>query len=379
MKNICFVNSYACLGGAERSLQSLIEGFIAKDYNVHVIIGEDRGPLLDWVRENKIRYKIIEQPSLQKKYGRVLFPLYLLHFLILFYLYIKKHKIEIIHANTFRSRIYCALVKYITSCKLICHVRDIEYSRLNKALLSIYDHTIAISDAVKSTVLKGTKGNSLLRKKIITIHNGVKVCHLPQVKKKRDDNNINIGMFARFDEWKCHHILIEAANKLKKNNVEMKVGKKINYYLYGEAIRESEAIYYAHIKKMVHDLQLENDVFFMGFHDEPINEMHKMNIIVCPSDNEPFGRVLIEAMAIKKIVIASNNGGVKDILGSKFSDLTFEPRNAEALARKIEMYAESQNEFEYLYCDLLYKEYRERFSLESLLNNIEQLYLKDIK
>ena len=50
---------------------------------------------------------------------------------------------------------------------------------------------------------------------------------------------------------------------------------------------------------MVHDLQLENDVFFMGFHDEPINEMHKMNIIVCPSDNEPFGRVLIEAMAIK--------------------------------------------------------------------------------
>ncbi|EFT2767195.1 glycosyltransferase, partial [Escherichia coli] len=130
MKNICFVNSYACLGGAERSLQSLIEGFIAKDYNVHVIIGEDRGPLLDWVREKKIRYKIIEQPSLQKKYGRVLFPLYLLHFLILFYLYIKKHKIEIIHANTFRSRIYCALVKYITSCKLICHVRDIEYSRL---------------------------------------------------------------------------------------------------------------------------------------------------------------------------------------------------------------------------------------------------------
>ncbi|EJZ0948094.1 glycosyltransferase family 4 protein [Escherichia albertii] len=379
MKNICFVNSYACLGGAERSLQALIEGFIAKDYSVHVIIGESRGPLLDWLRERKIRFKIIKQPSLKKKFGMVLFPFYLLQFLFLFYVYVKKNKIEIIHTNTFRARIYCALAKYITTCKLICHVRDIEYSRFNKALLRIYDYTIAISDAVKRTVLEGIKGNNKLQKKIITIHNGVKVCHVPQTENKKYNDYINIGMFARFDEWKCHHVLIEAADILKKNNVEMKLGKKINYYLYGDAIRESEDIYYSQIKKMVHNLQLENDVFFMGFYNEPINEMHKMNIIVCPSDNEPFGRVLIEAMAIKKIVIASNNGGVKDILGRKFSDLTFEPRNAEALARKIEMYVENQNEFECLYCDLLHKEYRERFSLEALLDNIEQLYLKDIK
>jgi glycosyltransferase involved in cell wall biosynthesis len=56
------------------------------------------------------------------------------------------------------------------------------------------------------------------------------------------------------------------------------------------------------------------------------------DIMVLPSRNEPFGRVLIEAMATGKPVIATASGGAPEIVVPEETGLLVPPENAEALA-----------------------------------------------
>lgn len=366
MKRICYINSYACMGGAEMSLKTLICGFKARGYEVSVILGE-KGPMWDWLVENNIKTQIIHQPSLQEGMAKYIFPFYILKYMFQLAWFLKKNKIDIIHTNTFRSRIYTALIKFLFKGKMIAHVRDIEYSRYNEFLLASYDKTIVISKAVKECILQKIDNQKKYEKKIELIPNGVNYVEVKNCIRK---GSLRIGMFARYDEWKCHHIFVEAINivmqDIRYNDIE--------FYIYGEAIRESEKKYKEKIKSLIDSLGLNNNISLMGFHHNPIEEMSKMDLIVCPSDNEPFGRVIIEAMSAKTIVIASSNGGVMDILADKFSDLLFEPRSGKALADKIIFFIENKELIENKYTEKLFQEYMDKYSESALLNKVEPLY-----
>ncbi|EJD6656901.1 TPA: glycosyltransferase family 4 protein [Enterobacter cloacae] len=370
MKNICFVNSYACLGGAEKSLQSLIIGFRNKGYQVTAVIGED-GPLREWLNDEKIEHRIIPQPSLKSGMGKYLFPINLLKFWFSMRIYLKSKNIDIVHVNTFRSRLYCSYLKKIYKCKLIAHVRDIEYSVFNQVLISKYDYTIAISKAVKESLVKDIKNVSETNQKIKVIYNGVEETELILDQKIKNDI-VQIAMFSRYDEWKCHHILIEAIKLMRD-----KYGRfpdNVIFKLYGAPIRETEKEYYAKIVRLVEQYGLINHVLFMGFCSDPLQHMQNMDLIVCPSDNEPFGRVVIEAMSLKKLVFASNNGGIKEILGENFSELTFKPRDSNSLSMLLINYLDHKSYYIEKYKDKLYEEYQSRFSMKQLIDKIDKLY-----
>ncbi|QLA70004.1 glycosyltransferase family 4 protein [Enterobacter pasteurii] len=373
MKNICFVNSYACLGGAEKSLQSLIVGFRNKGYHITAVVGED-GPLCEWLYNEKIEHCIIPQPSLKSGIGKYLSPVNLLKFLLSVRHFLKKNNVDIVHVNTFRSRLYCSYLKKIYKCKLIAHVRDIEPSSFNEFLISKYDYTIAISKAVEECLLKDIKYSPEIVRKIKVIYNGVEETELT-LAQKASNNIVQIAMFSRYDEWKCQHVLIEAIKLIRENNEHLL--ENVVFKLYGAPIRKAEVDYYAKIVSLVEKYGLKNHVIFMGFCCEPLQQMRQMDLIVCPSDNEPFGRVVIEAMSLKKVVFASGNGGIIEILGQNFGELTFRPRDPDSLSRLLINYVENKKQFDGEYKDKLYEEYKSRFSIEQLINNIEKLYREE--
>lgn len=360
MKTICFVNSYACIGGAEKSLQSLIQGFKNRNYNVVAIIGED-GALCDWLSECNISYKIIPQPSLLSGLSRWMFPFHLLNFLVRALYFISCNNVDIVHVNTFRSRLYCACVRPFFRGRMIAHVRDIEISIVNKYMVKFYDYTIAISNAVAKTLTY--RGSKIDTEKVKTIYNAVECQAIPSAKKNHGP--IHIGMFARFDEWKCQHIFVRAAKKLCETN------SNITFHIYGDAIRDSEVEYQNEVLSIVGN---DENIICHGFVKDTVSEMLKMDLIVCPSDNEPFGRVIIEAMALKKMVIASNNGGAAEILSDELSGLTFKPRDVNALINSIKIYINNKETQDEYYIPLLDMRYKMKFSLERLLNEVEALY-----
>ena len=91
------------------------------------------------------------------------------------------------------------------------------------------------------------------------------------------------------------------------------------------------------IKQLVSDLKISEKVIFLGHLDEPLKLYQASDVTVLPSIYpEPFGRSIIESMACGVPVLASNIGGIPEILSGKFGELLFEANNSEDLAIKLE-------------------------------------------
>ena len=73
----------------------------------------------------------------------------------------------------------------------------------------------------------------------------------------------------------------------------------------------SPADYEETIKKLAEKLNVSDRVRFTGFLENIAPTLAAMDIIVIPSRCEPFGRVAVEAMAMKKAVVASDAGGLR--------------------------------------------------------------------
>ena len=91
------------------------------------------------------------------------------------------------------------------------------------------------------------------------------------------------------------------------------------------------------------------------------------------TDIESFGLVAIEGMLSKKPVIASNHGGLKEIVIHNTTGLLFEPNNASDLKKSIESLLINQNLIE-LYGKEGEKRAKFDFSLEKYVNNFKALY-----
>ena len=96
------------------------------------------------------------------------------------------------------------------------------------------------------------------------------------------------------------------------------------------------------------------------FYREAMELMSKCALFVLPSRTEAMGRVLLEAMASRKPIIASNVDGIPHYIKHGFNGLLFESENIEDLAKKIRIvlskpdYAVklAENGYKYVYNDL---------------------------
>ncbi|MFP4546693.1 MAG: glycosyltransferase family 4 protein [Fidelibacterota bacterium] len=92
---------------------------------------------------------------------------------------------------------------------------------------------------------------------------------------------------------------------------------------------------YPKIVEQAQNLNLDN-IVFPGYSENLITEFKKADIFIITSKNEGFGRVIIEAMAAGLPVIATDVGGISEILKNKENGLLIPPNDHLAMARAIE-------------------------------------------
>jgi len=71
-------------------------------------------------------------------------------------------------------------------------------------------------------------------------------------------------------------------------------------------------------------------------YEAAIKLMTNCSLFILPSRTEAMGRVLLEAMASRKPIIASNVGGIPAVINDKYNGLLFESENIEDLTKKID-------------------------------------------
>jgi glycosyltransferase involved in cell wall biosynthesis len=98
------------------------------------------------------------------------------------------------------------------------------------------------------------------------------------------------------------------------------------------------------LKKMVHDLKLDDKVIFKGRVPHGILPKYYAlcDMCVVPSLFESFGLVVLEAMSMKKPVVATNVGGIPEIIKNNINGLLVKPNDTDALAEAMDKVLQDQ-------------------------------------
>jgi glycosyltransferase involved in cell wall biosynthesis len=142
-----------------------------------------------------------------------------------------------------------------------------------------------------------------------------------------------VGLVARYDTWKGHAVFLEAATLIRSQRPEVRfamVGSSLNGRQLPHVERYRDAVLARRRK-----LGLEESVAVLGHcHDVPA-VLAGLDLLVCPSDHEPFGMIVLEALAAGTPVVASDSGGPAEIVEHGRSGLLFPTGDAEALANAV--------------------------------------------
>lgn len=218
------------------------------------------------------------------------------------------------------------------------------------------DALIAVSNRIKEfLVSEGYK------KPIYTIPNMVKLSK-EEPETRSITSNPLVGTMGMFRRKKGMDVLVNALSILKERGIPFKA------VMAGGGYQEKK------IKKMVEELELSDAIEFRPWipNNEKWQFLDKLDIFCLPSRSESFGMVVIEAMARKKIVVATKCGGPEEIIQHGINGFLVENDSPSDMAKQIISILEKGSNNTTV-AENAYKFVKENYSLEAVLDSIESM------
>lgn len=327
MENILYISPLSHIGGGEVSLLLILKHLDKERFKIRVICYSE-GPVVEKARNLGIDVNIFKRSSFFSNFA-IVWDIFR---------YIKKNNIQLVHVNTLDIR--GGIAAWLARIPFIGHLRVIiPFTWRDRLFVRFSGKVIAVSNAAIDAFCGERK---YLSEKFIVIPNTVEVTENLTTAPLRRDFSIPedaklVGAVGRIDLWKGYEYFIEAATRIKK-----KIGNIYFFIIGGTSAEDREGQGYLDIlERQVYDLGLKGSLFFTGFREDAIETIKALDVLVVPSVvlkmdkgevTEGFGRVAIEAMAVGVPVVASNVGGLKEIIEDRVSGLLVTPGNPEAIA-----------------------------------------------
>lgn len=244
---------------------------------------------------------------------------------------VKRHKIDIVYSNTIKSNIYGACLKLITNSKTVWHARDnVKRNTVTRLLTRSSDIIICVSNYIyeqvntpicKKTIIYGSiDANKWLNPSIFSI---------PLKEELRlPPKTMLVAMVGQITRWKNHIDFIEAAPIIIQHI------SNVHFLIIGDDLSGKEMDYKIQLQQRIKKLGVANFFTFMGHRNDIKEVVSQVELLIHTAVNEPLGRVVIEAMALEKPVIAYNNGGPAEIIIDQQTGFLVEAGDLGALAEK---------------------------------------------
>ena len=319
------------MGGAETSLYHLVRGLDRDRYTPFVLCPEP-GPLVENLTAERIPTEVVSLPAWRKLksfLSRFIASRRLISFA-------EKNHIQLIHSNTIWINPYAQNVGENLKVPVICHLRDlIRRDQVKKYALDTVDMIIPISNAVQKPLEEVGLESARIRR----IYNGVDVSMFAHGKSVlREDFppicGYLVGIVGQLNprsQWKGQRDFIQAAARIIQHKSE------VYFAVIGgdrsPASTPGHMSYIRELKELAEGLGIADRVIFTGFRTDMPDVMASLDILVSASWAEPFGRVIIEAMAAGKPVIATMAGGAPEIVQDGITGILVPPRDPQAIAR----------------------------------------------
>lgn len=228
---------------------------------------------------------------------------------------IKKKQIDILHCHGYGATTFGRVAGLLTGTPVIVHEHMIDehmplYQKLTDFFLSPFTAKgIAISNAVNRFM---QSHRFIAERKMVTVYNGIPTSFVQSYSVEQKESFAKrygvsfdspvIGIVGRLDPVKGHVDFIEAAKQLISD------GLQAQFLIVGDGdLRET-------LEAKVAALNLSEHIRFMGHQDNILEIMALFDILICCSHSEGLGLVVAEAMALKIPVIATDVGGLPEIV-----------------------------------------------------------------
>jgi glycosyltransferase involved in cell wall biosynthesis len=254
---------------------------------------------------------------------------------------------------------------YVVSTVHSSRVRSEEDRRVLLALTPRMDRLIAVSQSIVDKLHQEGRDGA----PISLIHNGVDLvrydhqepcCTLHEEYGLPEDAPI-VGVVARLEPEKGHPTLLEAWP------IVVAAVPQATLLVVGEGSRRGE------LEAMARELGVADRVVFTGRRDDVPAVTAALDVAVLPSYREALGLTVLEAMALSRPVVASNVGGIPEMIEDGVTGLLVPPRDAGALAAAIIRLLR-----DHPFADTLARAghdlVHDRFCIELMVRAVEQIY-----
>jgi glycosyltransferase involved in cell wall biosynthesis len=352
---IVYLSPSGQMGGAETCLIDALAVLrdARPEWKTAVVIGED-GPLAPRAREQGGEVHLLPFPPELARLGdsglsgRASLAARLLSNSPAILLYrsrlrslLRDIKPDLIHTNGFKMHVLGALAKPRGSA-LVWHIHDYISSRSVMAkvmgrLSRRADAIIANSKHVASDT-RAIVGHSA---PIYPILNVVDLAQFTPEGPQLDldalsglppapEGTLRVGLLGTLAWWKGHRLFLQGLAQL---DPALPVR---GYYVGGALYQTQSQQSLDELRQFARELKLDNRLGFTGVISEPASAMRTLDVLVHTStEPEPFGRVLVEAMACGKPVVTTALGGASEIVSFGDFALTIDSKNPTSLANAI--------------------------------------------
>ncbi len=349
MQRILFLHVSAILGGSERSFLDLVEKATPQQRQNFLVVLPNTGPLQQALLEKAPELAVVHIPlpmffskGTRKLPFWTLFAAGLSLPFLFFYLLkilrvIKSFSPDVLYTNGLKCHLLSLVIKKRFPVRTVWHMQDffpqLIYVNVYLKLIGTEPEMIIcnsknVQDELKKTI------PSFWKTYLTTVHNSVDIQQFfPRTPSKSE--SLIISMVAMITPWKGQDIFIEAVGELHRLNPNLNFQCQIigdeAYQTFGEGGYKEKLM--ARVKA----LGLNHKIQFLGLIKD-VEEIYRNSDIVvhCSKNPEPFGRVIIEAMSSECAVIATQGGGVSEIITHNIDGLLVPPSAPSELRKALE-------------------------------------------
>lgn len=318
---ILYLDHTSELGGAERSLLDLL-GRLDRKRVEPILVTSPKGPLVERARALGVEVILLDVDEGALTLSREEWSQHRLKFLwkargfafeVLRLVRLARSRgIDAVHTNTLKAHVLGSLVAWLSRRPIVWHMRDLPSKRgdarnlLDRLFKVVNPGIIAISTAVAEDLSPPYAPRTRV------VYNGI---DLAAFDARRDTPAVGfpphdgplVGTISHLIPWKGQDVFLFAASQLLRRVPTARfliVGDPI-FQFQGERER---------LEGIARYLGIADRVTFAGHREDVPAVLAHLDVFVLPSLYEPFGRVLIEAMAAERPIVASRAGGVPEIV-----------------------------------------------------------------
>jgi len=289
---------------------------------------------------------------------------------------IRKYGVQILHTHDPYSDIFGLIAGKLTGCRTICSSHGFLkgswktrlYEAVDRAAMRGFDHVVAGSGAMVKTLTQA----GLSSDKLSLVYNSIEIAadEDPVKSDFREafaiaPGDYLVGVIGRLSAEKGHAVLLHAIERIGQRM------SKARFVVVGDGPERS------HLQVLTQRLGIEDKVLFTGYYEDRRAFLRCCDLFVLPSLRESLPMVLLEAMAERVAVVASDVGGVSELVSHEQTGLLVRPGDSNALANAVISLAGNQTQAKRMR-DCARQHVLKHFNAINMVRTLEALYQQSL-